>query len=103
MTKSTALMAALLAVCTVSTTALAVTGRTAATAERDVKQLMHLMDVDKNGVVTKEEFLNYMGRTFDRLDLNKSGMLERDEMHQMATQKWLIEDCVHVPFPQCSN
>jgi Ca2+-binding EF-hand superfamily protein len=38
------------------------------------------MDKDKNGAVSKDEFMEYMSQTFDRLDVNKGGQLERSEL-----------------------
>lgn len=38
------------------------------------------MDKDKNGVVSKEEFLEFMSKEFDRLDVNRNEQLERREM-----------------------
>jgi hypothetical protein len=88
---------------TFSTSALAINKRTSAKAERDVRQLVRLMDKDKNGVVSKDEFMQFMGRAFDRMDADKSGALEHREMHQMTTPSWVIPDCVHVAFPECSG
>ena len=65
---------------TMATSAFAASKHTAATAQSDVRQLLRLMDKDKNGAVSKDEFLQYMSRTFDRRDVNKSGQLERGEM-----------------------
>jgi Ca2+-binding EF-hand superfamily protein len=65
--------------------------RTAAVGQSDVRQLTRLMDRDKNGAVSKDEFLQYMSRTFDRLDVNKSGQLEPKELRQMTIPNWLIE------------
>jgi hypothetical protein len=38
------------------------------------------MDQDKNGVVSKEEFMQFMGAEFDRLDVDKSGGLTAKEL-----------------------
>lgn len=104
MTRRTiALIATSLLVSTVSTAALAVSKRTASTADRDVRTLVRMMDNDMNGVVTKDEFMQFMGQTFDRLDVNKSGTLEPRELHPLTTPRGLLGDCVRVPFPQCSG
>ena len=66
-----------------------VSKRTAGAASRDVGNLVRMMDADKNGVVSKDEFMNFMSRTFDRLDANKSGALEPNEMQYMTTPSWL--------------
>ena len=101
--KVIALIATSLVVNTISTAALAISKRTAATAERDVRQLVRLMDKDKNGVVSKDEFKQFMGQTFDRLDLDKSGVLERRELRQMTIPNWAVPDCGHIAFPECSG
>ena len=103
MTKTIALIATSLIVCTVSSGALAVSKRTASTAERDVRELMHLMDTDKNGVVSKDEFMQFMSREFDRLDVDKSGTLERREMRAIRNPDWPLGQCYKRPFPQCSG
>jgi hypothetical protein len=43
-------------------------------------QLVILMDQDKNGRVSKAEFMNFMGAEFDRLDKDKSGELDVQEL-----------------------
>ena len=67
-----------------------VSKRTAASAARDVQNIVKLMDADQNGAVSKEEFMNFMSQTFDRLDLNKNGSLEANEMRSMTTPTWLL-------------
>jgi EF hand domain-containing protein len=83
-----ALVGMSLVVGSVSTGAVAQSRRTAAAAERDVQQLIRMMDADRNGVVSKEEFMNYMSQTFDRLDVNKSGTLEPNELRRMTIPRW---------------
>jgi Ca2+-binding EF-hand superfamily protein len=101
--KSLALIATSFVIGTISSQALAVSKRTAATAEKDVRQLMRMMDKDMNGVVSKDEFMQFMGQTFDRLDVNKSGTLEPAELRQMTRPSWLLGDCVRSGFPQCGG
>jgi EF hand len=60
--------------------------RTDAAASR----LVRSMDADMNGVVSKDEFMNYMSQTFDRLDANKSGTLEPNEVRRMTIPNYLI-------------
>jgi Ca2+-binding EF-hand superfamily protein len=67
-----------------------VSKRTAASAARDVQNLVKMMDADQNGAISKEEFMNFMSQTFDRLDTNKSGSLEPNEMRSMTTPTWLL-------------
>jgi Ca2+-binding EF-hand superfamily protein len=89
--KLIALIGITLAVASASSDAFAqrVSKRTAGTATRDVRNLLKMMDADQNGVVSKDEFMNFMSRTFDRLDVNKSGALEPNEMQNMGIPSWL--------------
>lgn len=54
----------------------------AALAESEVKQLLLLIDTDKNGKISKQEFMNFMQAEFDRLDTDKSGELDTKELAQ---------------------
>ena len=63
-----------------ATSALAASKRTAGAPQSDVRQLLRMMDRDKNGAVSKDEFLQYMSQTFDRRDVNRSRQLEQGEM-----------------------
>jgi hypothetical protein len=56
--------------------------RTLALGEDEVKQLLLLMDADKNGKISKQEFMNFMSAEFDRLDKDKSGELDQKELEQ---------------------
>jgi Ca2+-binding EF-hand superfamily protein len=90
--KLIALIGIMLAVGSVSGDAFGqrVSKRTAGAASRDVRNLVKMMDADQNGVVSKEEFMNFMSQTFDRLDVNKSGTLEPAEMQSMTAPTWLL-------------
>jgi hypothetical protein len=48
------------------------------------------MDKDKNGTVSKDEFLRYFSERFDRLDANGDRRLVSDELRQMLipSAKW---------------
>ena len=48
--------------------------------EAEAKQLLFLMDKDKNGRVSKQEFMSFMEAEFDRLDINKDGELDVKEL-----------------------
>jgi Ca2+-binding EF-hand superfamily protein len=63
---------------------------TSAAAATDVRQLLRLLDKDMNGTVSKDEFMEYMSQTFDRLDVNRSDQLERNELRRMADPNWLL-------------
>jgi Ca2+-binding EF-hand superfamily protein len=78
-----------LVVGSMSTSAFAVSKHTARTASSgagtgQVRQLLRMMDADRNGTVSKSEFLQYMSQEFDRRDANKSGQLERSELSRTA-------------------
>jgi len=53
-----------------------------ALGEDEVKQLLLLMDADKNGMISKEEFMKFMEAEFERLDKDKSGELDVKELTQ---------------------
>jgi Ca2+-binding EF-hand superfamily protein len=53
-----------------------------ALGEDEVKQLLALMDTDKNGKISKQEFMKFMDAEFDRLDKDKSGELDAKELTQ---------------------
>jgi hypothetical protein len=53
-----------------------------AAADRDAKRLLLLMDTDKSGKVSKEEFMKFMEAEFERLDVNKDGELDVRELTQ---------------------
>jgi hypothetical protein len=48
----------------------------------EVKQLLLLMDTDKNGKISKQEWMKYMEAEFDRLDKDKTGELDAKELAQ---------------------
>ncbi len=50
--------------------------------EADVKQLLLLMDADKNGMISKAEYMRFMEAEFDRLDKDNSGELDVKELTQ---------------------
>ena len=43
--------------------------------EDNVKQLLALMNADKKGMISKQEFMKFMEAEFERLDKNRSGAL----------------------------
>jgi hypothetical protein len=88
--KAIALIVASFVVGTISTSALA------ASADREVRTLIQMMDKDKNGTVSKDEFLQFMGQEFDRVDVNKNGTLEPREARA-------LRDCLHRGFPACGR
>ncbi len=53
-----------------------------ALGQSDVMQLLLLMDTDKNGKISKEEYMKFMEAEFERLDTDKSGELDVKELMQ---------------------
>jgi len=49
-----------------------------------VEQLLLLMDTDKNGKISKKEWMDFMSAEFDRLDKDKSGQLD---VHEIAASR----------------
>jgi EF hand len=61
-----------------------------AIGEDKARQLLLLMDTDKNGKISKQEWMRFMEAEFDRLDKARNGQLDPKE---------LAESQVHVgPF-----
>jgi hypothetical protein len=54
--------------------------RTLVLGQDEVEQLLLLMDTDKNGKISKKEFMDFMSAEFDRLDKDKSGELDQKEL-----------------------
>ena len=48
--------------------------------EGAVRDLILLMEPDKNGKISKQEWLRFMGEAFDRLDPKKTGELNLKEL-----------------------
>jgi Ca2+-binding EF-hand superfamily protein len=53
-----------------------------AVASENVKALLLLMDTDKNGKISKQEWMKFMEAEFDRLDKDKSGELDPQELRR---------------------
>ena len=53
-----------------------------AAAEKEAKRLLLLMDKDRSGKVSKQEFMSFMEAEFDRLDVNHDGELDVKELTQ---------------------
>jgi len=47
-----------------------------ALGEEDVKQLLLLMDTDRHGKVSRQEYMKFMEAEFNRLDRDKTGELD---------------------------
>src|ERR1700680_4873394 len=48
----------------------------------EVTQVLLLMDTDKNGNISKQEWMKFMEAEFDRLDKDKKGQLDVKELTQ---------------------
>jgi hypothetical protein len=57
-----------------------------AEGEREAKKLLLLMDADKSGKVSKQEFMSFMEAEFERLDINKDGELDVKELTNSRVQ-----------------
>jgi hypothetical protein len=53
-----------------------------AIGEDEAKQLLLLVDTDKKGKVSKQEWMKFMEAEFDRLDKAKTGYLDVKELMQ---------------------
>lgn len=53
-----------------------------AAANENVKKLLLLMDADKNGKISKSEWMSFMEAEFDRLDKDGNGQLDLAELRQ---------------------
>jgi EF hand len=53
-----------------------------ALGEHEVKQLLLLIEADKNGKISKQEFMRFMEAEFERLDKDKTGELDVKELTQ---------------------
>lgn len=51
-----------------------------AAGEVEAKRLLLLMDHDQSGKVSKQEFMTFMEEEFERLDINKDGELDVQEL-----------------------
>jgi len=55
-----------------------------ALANEDVKALLLLMDSDKNGRISKREWMSFMEAEFNRLDKQGKGELDVNELRQSS-------------------
>lgn len=52
--------------------------------EENVKQLLLLMDSDKNGMVSKQDYMKFMEAEFERLDKSHQGQLNAKQLTQSS-------------------
>ena len=55
-----------------------------AIGEEGIRQLLPLMNTDKSGMVSKQEFMKFMEAEFERLDKSKKGELNVKELTQSS-------------------
>ena len=55
---------------------------TLALGENAAKDLLVLMEPDKNGKISKQAWMRFMGEEFDRLDKDKEGELDPQELRR---------------------
>jgi hypothetical protein len=53
--------------------------------EDAVKDLLLLMEPDKNGKISKQEWMRFMGEGFDKLDKDKKGELDPRQFRQSVS------------------
>ncbi len=53
-----------------------------ALGQEEVRQLLLLIGTDKNGKISKQEWMKFMEAEFDRLDVEKNGELDVKELAQ---------------------
>jgi len=79
-----------LAVQAMSTVAFAFNKHIDAVTDASVRRLLRLMDKDKNGTVSKNEFMNYFSERFDRLDVDHNRGRMQSELRPMLIPNWAI-------------
>jgi hypothetical protein len=62
--------------------ATAIDPQKAIAGEIEAKKMLLLMDADKDGKVSKEEFMKFMEAEFDRMDKNHDGYLDVKELER---------------------
>jgi len=55
-----------------------------AMASEKAKEILAMMDTDKNGKVSKQEWMKFMAAEFDRLDRENKGEVDPKELVQSA-------------------
>jgi Ca2+-binding EF-hand superfamily protein len=55
-----------------------------ALAEEHARELLLLMDTDKNGKISKQEWMKFMEAEFDRLDKDKTGQIDAKELEKSS-------------------
>jgi len=80
-----ALFAMTLVIGAASTPAFAIDQRNVTVGEPLARALLRLMDSDKNGQVSRQEFMRFMEAEFDRLDVDHTGELTVRELSKFPS------------------
>ncbi|MDE2388892.1 MAG: EF-hand domain-containing protein [Betaproteobacteria bacterium] len=56
---------------------------------------MSVVDTNKDGKISKEEFMKHHEAMFDKKDVNKDGFIDREEMHRMMDHMHKHGDDAH--------
>jgi Ca2+-binding EF-hand superfamily protein len=80
----------------VATAAFAVNDRAEAQSKGHGRQMMHKMDTDRNGRVSKAEYMRYMEGQFNRLDTNRNGSISAREMSRFCSTSGDINDPIRI-------
>ena len=97
--KFAVILVAFLIVGAISRDASAFDERTDLLTDAHIRKLLLLMDRDKSGTVSKNEFMKYMSRRFDELDVDHSRRLEPDEAQAMKIPIWVIRKAASSASP----
>jgi uncharacterized low-complexity protein len=65
-----------------------------------MKMMMKKMDANKDGAISKEEFMQQHEKKFDKKDKNSDGLLTEDEMQMMKKGKC---GCMKMKEGQCGE
>ena len=49
-------------------------------AEQNAKEIMLLMDANKDGKISKQEWMDFMSKEFDRLDTDHNGYIDQKDL-----------------------
>jgi hypothetical protein len=88
MTRKIIALAGMLLIAGAASTADAAKKRVSTRAQQeatDASAVLRMMDADKNGTVSKEEFLNYMSRVYDHLDVNQNMQVGTSELRRLPS------------------